>query len=74
MARRNNSIPSRQKQAPQDDFVARAHEAVSQVEAINKSMAVIEFDLDGMIRDANANFLQTMGYSLDEIRGQHHRM
>ncbi|WP_148667777.1 methyl-accepting chemotaxis protein [Chromobacterium phragmitis] len=74
MARRNNSIPSRQKQAPQDDFVARAHEAVSQVEAINKSMAVIEFDLNGMIRDANANFLQTMGYSLDEIRGQHHRM
>lgn len=45
-----------------------------QIAAINKSQAVIEFELDGTIRDANDNFLATMGYSLDEIRGQHHGM
>ena len=45
-----------------------------QVEAINKSQAVIEFDLDGTIRTANAAFLKTVGYGLEEIRGQHHRM
>ncbi|WP_313577337.1 methyl-accepting chemotaxis protein, partial [Brevundimonas sp.] len=42
--------------------------------AIGRSQAVIEFDLDGTIRDANDNLLQTMGYGMDEIRGQHHRM
>jgi methyl-accepting chemotaxis protein len=36
-------------------------------------MAVIEFDIDGNIVDANPAFLKTMGYSLDEIRGSHHR-
>ncbi len=45
-----------------------------QVEAIGKSMAVIEFDLDGTILTANRNFLDAMGYSLEEIRGRHHRM
>jgi methyl-accepting chemotaxis protein len=42
------------------------------VAAINKSQAVIEFALDGTIVTANANFLGAMGYSLDEIKGQHH--
>src|SRR5262245_16848919 len=45
-----------------------------QVSAIGKSQAVIEFDLDGTIRNANDNFLKTVGYELREIRGQHHRM
>jgi len=45
-----------------------------QLEAISKSQAVIEFELDGTIRTANENFLATLGYSLDEIRGQHHSM
>ena len=45
-----------------------------QIAAINKSQAVIEFNLDGTIRDANDNFLHTLGYRLDEIKGQHHRM
>ncbi|WP_404308939.1 methyl-accepting chemotaxis protein [Neorhodopirellula lusitana] len=43
-----------------------------QVEAIGRSQAVIEFDLDGNILYANDNFLQAMGYELDEIVGQHH--
>ncbi|MEM1355085.1 MAG: methyl-accepting chemotaxis protein [Planctomycetota bacterium] len=45
-----------------------------QVEAIRRSQAVIEFELDGTITFANENFLQTVGYRLDEIVGKHHRM
>jgi methyl-accepting chemotaxis protein len=45
-----------------------------QLSAINKSQAVIEFTLDGKVLTANENFQKTMGYSLDEIRGQHHSM
>ncbi|MBA4274502.1 MAG: histidine kinase [Alphaproteobacteria bacterium] len=45
-----------------------------QIEALNRSQAVIHFSLDGTILDANKNFLGAMGYSLDEIKGQHHRM
>jgi methyl-accepting chemotaxis protein len=45
-----------------------------QIEAIHKSQAVIEFDLSGHILMANQNFLDTMGYSLDEIQGRHHRV
>lgn len=45
-----------------------------QIEAIGKSQAVIEFDMDGTIRHANDNFLGAMGYTLDEIKGKHHSM
>ncbi|MET1412248.1 PAS domain-containing methyl-accepting chemotaxis protein [Roseibium sp. HPY-6] len=45
-----------------------------QIDALNRSQAVIHFELDGTIIDANENFLGAMGYSIDEIRGQHHRM
>lgn len=42
--------------------------------AMNRSMAVCQFDLDGRVVDANENFLQVMGYRLDEIRGRHHSL
>ncbi len=45
-----------------------------QIDAINKSQAVIHFNPDGTIQWANDNFLDTMGYSLGEIHGQHHSM
>ncbi|MBX3318588.1 MAG: PAS domain-containing protein [Nitrospira sp.] len=44
------------------------------MDAIDKSYASIEFKLDGTIVKANENFLKTVGYSLDEIKGQHHRI
>ncbi len=44
------------------------------VEAIDKSYATIEFDLTGTIQTANSLFLQTMGYSLEELKGKHHSM
>ncbi|EAJ6151193.1 PAS domain-containing methyl-accepting chemotaxis protein [Campylobacter sp. CNRCH_2013_0855] len=42
--------------------------------AIGKTMAMIEFQTDGTIISANENFLKTMNYSLDEIKGKHHSM
>ena len=44
------------------------------ITAINSTQAVIQFSTDGIIQNANANFLQLMGYSLTEIKGQHHRI
>jgi len=43
-------------------------------DAISRAQAVIEFELDGTIITANENFIATVGYSLDEIKGQHHRI
>jgi methyl-accepting chemotaxis protein len=45
-----------------------------QIEAISKVQAVIEFNMDGTIITANENFLSTLGYSLEEVQGQHHSM
>jgi methyl-accepting chemotaxis protein len=45
-----------------------------QVAAIRRSQAVIELELDGTILWANENYLRVFGYSLEEVRGQHHRM
>ncbi|MBB5192616.1 methyl-accepting chemotaxis protein [Silvimonas terrae] len=44
------------------------------LEALDRSMAVIEFNMDGTILTANENFLKTTGYRLDEIKGKHHRI
>jgi methyl-accepting chemotaxis protein len=46
----------------------------SQLQAIHKSQAVIEFEMDGTILTANNAFLNAMGYTLEEIQGRHHRM
>ncbi|HEY8940515.1 MAG TPA: methyl-accepting chemotaxis protein [Cellvibrio sp.] len=45
-----------------------------QLAAINRVQAVIEFALDGTILAANQNFLDVMGYNLDEIKGRHHSL
>jgi methyl-accepting chemotaxis protein len=45
-----------------------------QIFAIGRSQAVIEFNLDGTIITANENFLNAMGYSLEEVQGRHHGM
>ncbi len=59
------------------DITGRKLEAADdagQIAAINRSQAVIEFQLDGIVLAANALFLDAMGYALAEVRGQHHRM
>ena len=52
----------------------RNADLAGQIEAIGKSQAVIEFNMDGTIITANDNFLKTVGYSLSEIAGKHHSM
>jgi methyl-accepting chemotaxis protein len=52
----------------------RSADLAGQIAAIGKSQAVIEFNLDGTIRTANASFLKVMGYALDEVRGKHHSL
>ncbi len=54
--------------------VAKQANFESQLQAIHRAQAVIEFDLDGKILFANPNFLSLMGYSLNEVTGQHHRI
>ena len=48
------------------------HEALAKLAALDRAQAIIEFECDGTIIDANANFLQAMGYSLQEIKGKKH--
>ncbi len=47
-------------------------EANASLAAIDRSMAVIEFETDGTILTANENFLKTLGYTLSEVKGKHH--
>ncbi|KMO10548.1 methyl-accepting chemotaxis protein [Methylobacterium platani] len=49
-------------------------EQKAKLNALDASQALIEFDLDGKVVTANANFLAALGYRLEEIRGQHHSM
>lgn len=44
----------------------------AQITAISRAQAVIEFQMDGTIITANENFLNALGYTLDEIKGRHH--
>lgn len=54
--------------------VQQESEANAKLQAIDRAMAVIEFDLDGNILTANQNFLTRMGYTLAELKGKHHRL
>lgn len=54
--------------------VASAADQRGQIEAINRVQAVIEFNLQGQILSANENFLKALGYTLEEIKGKHHRL
>ncbi|TXR53599.1 methyl-accepting chemotaxis protein [Reinekea thalattae] len=54
--------------------ISRSREDENIIAALQRSMAVIEFDMDGHVLTANELFLSGMGYSLDEIKGKHHRI
>ena len=51
-----------------------SQELTAKLEALSKSQAIIEFNIDGVILAANPNFLNAMGYRLEEIQGKHHSM
>lgn len=53
---------------------AKIADMQGQLAAINKAQAVIEFSLDGKILTANDNFLNALGYRLDEIQGRYHSL
>ncbi|MET0052420.1 MAG: methyl-accepting chemotaxis protein, partial [Candidatus Thiodiazotropha sp.] len=56
------------------DRIAQGSRQQAMVDTIERSMAVIEFDLNGTVLRANNNFLQLMGYASDQVTGRHHRM
>ncbi|MGF0538786.1 methyl-accepting chemotaxis protein [Agrobacterium sp. ES01] len=53
--------------------ITALHDA-NRIRAIGESQAIIEFEVDGTIVNANTNFCKTMGYDQNEIIGKHHRM
>ncbi|GGB92530.1 methyl-accepting chemotaxis protein [Pseudoduganella buxea] len=55
-------------------YKIRANEHAGLVNAMEKSQAVVEFDMGGHVISANENFLAVMGYELSDIRGEHHRV
>jgi methyl-accepting chemotaxis protein len=60
-----------------DDITARQRmelDYAGQIDAIQRSQAVAEFELDGRLIRANDIFLRTMGYSAEEVQGQHHSL
>jgi len=57
-----------------DEIRRKNDQQAALLDAINRSMAVIEFQTDGTIVSANENFLSTVGYSLDEVKGKQHRI
>ncbi|HTB68728.1 MAG TPA: methyl-accepting chemotaxis protein [Steroidobacteraceae bacterium] len=70
MATRKRKAASRSPSIGKRALAARSGE----IAALNRSQAVIELALDGTVLAANDNFLQTMGYSLEDIRGKNHRL
>ncbi|MCK7545450.1 methyl-accepting chemotaxis protein [Marinobacter bryozoorum] len=54
--------------------ISTSKEHENLINAMQRSTAVIEFDMDGHVLTANDLFLNSLGYTLDEIKGQHHRM
>ncbi len=73
---RHELISPHSSQAPQPPATGgpALADLKGKVDAILRSQAVIEFDLQGQILDANDNFLNALGYTLAEIKGQHHSM
>jgi methyl-accepting chemotaxis protein len=71
---RHSESPSATTKAESEQLRERLAECEAQLRAIDKSQAIIEFDLDGKVLTANARFLELTGYTIEEIRGRHHRM
>jgi len=74
LAREHEALRLRAEQQAQELSAqrARAADLEGQLAALGRSRALLEFDIDGTIRDVNEFFLRLSGYSIDEIRGKHH--
>ncbi|MBR7888352.1 PAS domain-containing protein [Marinomonas sp. A79] len=54
--------------------ISQSRETQDMLTALNRSSAVIEFSLDGIILNANDNFLKSMQYTKSQVIGKHHKM
>jgi methyl-accepting chemotaxis protein len=72
----DHGVPIRVVKFATDVTAARLQHAESEgkLRAIDRALAVIEFELDGTVITANENFLRILGYGLDEVIGKHHRI
>ena len=50
------------------------NEAQAKIDALDRSLAIIEFSMDGTVLHANQNFLRLMKYSLSDVQSRHHRI
>ncbi len=69
-----NRFKRKNSNALEAEAAQRAAELECILDALHASHAVIEFELDGTVISANDNFLATMGYTLEQIHGKHHRL
>ncbi|MEM9654418.1 MAG: PAS domain-containing methyl-accepting chemotaxis protein [Actinomycetota bacterium] len=77
LKRRAEDVPeaeSNQKMAPPAAVQSDDFQWDWILSSLDRSQAVIRFTPEGIIQDANENFLSVVGYSIDEIRGNHHKM
>lgn len=68
------SSPRTVRPKPSSAAAPSTGSATALLQAIDRSQAIIEFTMDGNVLTANPNFLQVLGYALDEIKGKHHSM
>jgi len=61
-------------QATQEELQRSQSESESTLRVINDTLAIIEFDPEGHVLKANQTFLDVMGYRMDEVMGEHHRL
>lgn len=70
----NARLPKVMRHSEMGQIIDALQRIGNNLDAINKTQAVISFDMDGTILTANDLFLKTMGYKLEEIVGKHHSM
>lgn len=61
-------------QATQEEMQRSQMESSAAMDAINSTAATADFDSEGNIITANTNYLKVFGYSLDEVKGENHKM
>jgi methyl-accepting chemotaxis protein len=74
MASNRKTVRAARSNVIQFDKKNSGNNQTAVLEALDRLQARIEFTPDGVIQNANQNFLTALGYSLNEIQGQHHRM
>ena len=67
---RSNGTEKAALDAQARQHMAEAADHTGQLQAISRSQMVVEFDLDGVVQAANANFLELLGYRLEDVVGR----